>query len=488
MSRTPCGRRASPRRRRRGGANNDLAVAPRPEDEEARVDWSGGGRRGLGLRYGLDRRDEGGLRGRRSRHRGGVVARRRLPAFGRAARGPGEGRRSPRGRRRPPGPAAAGRSAPSLRSSGAEPVGSFTRTRDAPRTPYPEPLPTVTDTGGPRSALATGAEMRVTGPAGRGRRLRERRPGPRGGADVERDARVARAAARAAASPASRFGEVRYRIKSWKRLDMCIEDARAAIEQLGGERTLLLGFSMGGAVAIAAADEPRVEGVLGLAPWIPDRLDVSTLRGKRLDVLHGALDRWLPGIPGVSPRAHGAGSSVPSPPASRARTRRSRAPCTGSRCARPGDRSLPLPRAGRWAELVGAGLERFEAGSRPGGTGCCSRRAPAHLRDVGSFTSQTSPSFSRPRITHHDTSTATGPGRAAPRPGTRGGCCASPRRRRAARRASCSATRRASGSPCCPNMWQIEFTRRSRAGRGRCGSARPRRAPRRPAAQSPPTT
>ncbi len=41
--------------------------------------------------------------------------------------------------------------------------------------------------------------------------------------------------------------------------------------------------------------------MLGLAPWIPDRLDVSPLRGKRLDVLHGSLDRWLPGVPGVSP-------------------------------------------------------------------------------------------------------------------------------------------------------------------------------------------
>jgi len=48
--------------------------------------------------------------------------------------------------------------------------------------------------------------------------------------------------------PGLRFGEVRYRVKSWKRLDWCIEDARAAVEALGGGRTLLLGFSMGGAV------------------------------------------------------------------------------------------------------------------------------------------------------------------------------------------------------------------------------------------------
>jgi len=161
--------------------------------------------------------------------------------------------------------------------------------------------------------------------------------------------------------PGLRFGEVRYRVKSWKRLDWCIEDARAAVEALGGDRTLLLGFSMGGAVSIAAADEPGVDGVVGLAPWIPDRLDVATLRGKRLDVLHGGLDRWLPGIPGVSPASSRRGFD-----------RALAAGATGTYTTIPGavhgvalrgpsGRVVPLPRAARWAELVGAELARFEA-------------------------------------------------------------------------------------------------------------------------------
>jgi dienelactone hydrolase len=159
--------------------------------------------------------------------------------------------------------------------------------------------------------------------------------------------------------PGLRFGEVRYRIKSWKRLDLCIEDARAAVEALAGSRTLLLGFSMGGAVSIASADEARVEGVLGLGPWIPNRLDVSTLRGKRLDVIHGALDRGLPGIPGVSPSssrrgferalAAGADGSYTKIPGA----------VHGIAVRGPGGRVLPLPRARRWAELVGAELDRF---------------------------------------------------------------------------------------------------------------------------------
>jgi pimeloyl-ACP methyl ester carboxylesterase len=101
--------------------------------------------------------------------------------------------------------------------------------------------------------------------------------------------------------PELSFAEVRYRVKSWKRLDDCVADARAAVREVGAERTLMLGFSMGGAVAISVCDEPSVAGALGLAPWIPDRLPVEPIRGKRLDVLHGSLDRHLPGIPGVSP-------------------------------------------------------------------------------------------------------------------------------------------------------------------------------------------
>jgi len=97
------------------------------------------------------------------------------------------------------------------------------------------------------------------------------------------------------------FAEVRYRVKSWRRFEACAEDARAAVRAAGAPRALLLGFSMGGAVAISVADEASVERVLGLAPWIPDRLSLEPLRGKRLDVVHGSLDRYLPGVPGVSP-------------------------------------------------------------------------------------------------------------------------------------------------------------------------------------------
>ena len=162
--------------------------------------------------------------------------------------------------------------------------------------------------------------------------------------------------------PDLRFVEVRYRVKSWKRLDWCVEDTLAAIEIAAGERVMLVGFSMGGAVSVRAAAHPSVTGVLGLAPWLPGELDVSPLFGRRLDVLHGALDRWLPGIPGVSPSISRRGFE-----------RATRLGVEGSYTVIPGavhgialrrrrsGRLLALPRAARWQELATEHVARFRA-------------------------------------------------------------------------------------------------------------------------------
>jgi dienelactone hydrolase len=162
--------------------------------------------------------------------------------------------------------------------------------------------------------------------------------------------------------PGLAFAEVRYRVKSWRQLDMCIEDARAAVRETGAARTLLLGFSMGGGVAVRAADEPTVETVIGLAPWIPERIGLENLRGRRLVVLHGSLDRPLPGIPGVSPtlsrrayeRARAAGVDATYEVVAGG--------LHGLAVRARGGRLVPLPRAARWASLVAAELERFERG------------------------------------------------------------------------------------------------------------------------------
>ncbi len=161
--------------------------------------------------------------------------------------------------------------------------------------------------------------------------------------------------------PCSSFVEVRYRIKSWKQLDWCIADCQAAIDAAvegGAEEVVLLGFSMGGAVSIASAGHPRVREVIGLAPWIPDRLDVSPLEGRRLAILHGSLDRWLPGIPGVSPKSSRAGFERIRELGAEATYRLIPWALHGLAVRSPAGGTIPLPRASRWAELVAAELAR----------------------------------------------------------------------------------------------------------------------------------
>ena len=211
--------------------------------------------------------------------------------------------------------------------------------------------------------LASGAELRLTGPTDRAAVIcvnGGQRAEVEGTWSASLEWLVRRLAPRFSQLG---FAELRYRIKSWERLDWCIEDAQEAVRAVGAPRVLLLGFSMGGAVAISVADEPGVEEVLGLAPWIPDRLDLAPLAGRRLTVIHGSLDRALPGIPGVSPAHSRRGFD-------RARALGADGEYTLLRGAVHGlalrahwGPPVPLPRAGAWARLVARELERFE-GSR----------------------------------------------------------------------------------------------------------------------------
>jgi len=211
--------------------------------------------------------------------------------------------------------------------------------------------------------LASGAELRLTGPTDRAAVVcmnGGQRAEVEGTWSASLEWLVRRLAPR---FPRLGFAELRYRIKSWERLDWCIQDAREAIRAVGAPRVLLLGFSMGGAVGISVAGEPSVEEVLGLAPWIPDRLDLTPLTGRRLTVLHGSLDRALPGIPGVSPADSRRGFE-------RARALGVPGEYTLLRGAMHGmalrahwGRPVPLPRAHAWAGLVARELDRFE-GSR----------------------------------------------------------------------------------------------------------------------------
>jgi dienelactone hydrolase len=211
--------------------------------------------------------------------------------------------------------------------------------------------------------LSTGAELRVTGPLDASAAIVCVNGGQAGQVEGTWSACLEWLVRRLAPRfPALAFAEVRYRIKSWNKLDWCVEDARAAVAQIGARRTLLLGFSMGGAVSVRTAEDPSVETVLGLAPWLPEQISLEPLRGKRLRVLHGSLDRALPGIPGVAPafsrrafeRALALGVD--------GEYTLVRGGLHGVAVRAPSGRLIALPRASNWASLVAEELAAFERG------------------------------------------------------------------------------------------------------------------------------
>jgi dienelactone hydrolase len=163
--------------------------------------------------------------------------------------------------------------------------------------------------------------------------------------------------------PGLAFYEVRYRIRSWKRLEMCIEDARAALDVIAREgvrRVALLGYSMGGAVSLAVADDPAVTDFVGLAPWLPGELGVEGLAGRRVAVIQGSVD----GRPfGVSPRQSRRAVEQMRARGIEASYTLIRGGLHALAVPGPGDALLPLPRAAEWARRVGAELDRFQAGA-----------------------------------------------------------------------------------------------------------------------------
>jgi dienelactone hydrolase len=169
-----------------------------------------------------------------------------------------------------------------------------------------------------------------------------------------------------AARPEVAVAELRYRVKSWKRFQMCVDDARNALEALTGSGptvTTLVGFSMGGAVSIAAADTSAITRVVGLAPWIPAELDLSVLAGKRLVAFHGSVD-GIPGLPGTRPRASRAGVERARALGADAHHRMIPGGLHGiARRTERGD-TRPLFRAARWRDLL---LSELGAVATPAG-------------------------------------------------------------------------------------------------------------------------
>lgn len=94
---------------------------------------------------------------------------------------------------------------------------------------------------------------------------------------------------------------LRYRVRGWNgrpgQTPDPVADARWAMAQVRrtypGVPVVLLGHSMGGRTACAAADEAGVVGVVALAPWLPPGEPVTAIGDYTpLLVTHGTGDRW----------------------------------------------------------------------------------------------------------------------------------------------------------------------------------------------------
>ncbi|MBM9466347.1 alpha/beta fold hydrolase [Nakamurella sp. YIM 132084] len=95
--------------------------------------------------------------------------------------------------------------------------------------------------------------------------------------------------------PEVAVGTVRYRRRGWNdaQRDAAVDVERVLAELAGHGPVVLVGHSMGGRAAVAAAGAPRVRGVVALAPWLTDGDAVTPVRGRTVVLAHGARDRWV---------------------------------------------------------------------------------------------------------------------------------------------------------------------------------------------------
>ncbi len=106
---------------------------------------------------------------------------------------------------------------------------------------------------------------------------------------------VARAVAKAGQGTFA-VAMLRYAVRGWNGAAASpVPDARAALDQISeaypGVPIALVGHSMGGRVALALADDPRVVEVVGLAPWVVGDDGLKVHENQKLLLIHGMGDR-----------------------------------------------------------------------------------------------------------------------------------------------------------------------------------------------------
>ena len=128
-----------------------------------------------------------------------------------------------------------------------------------------------------------------------GGKPRSREPVDRRSASWRRAGWLARAVAPRLHEAQAGVWLARYRERGWNGGADRVDDARWALDRIRAEHgevpVALLGHSMGARVAVHAADDPSVRGVVGLAPWWSAQDPVRTLTGLSLRAAHGRRDR-----------------------------------------------------------------------------------------------------------------------------------------------------------------------------------------------------
>lgn len=90
---------------------------------------------------------------------------------------------------------------------------------------------------------------------------------------------------------------LRNSVRGWNGTDMSpLQDARWALRKIHEQHPdvpiYLLGHSMGGLTAVCVADDPMVDAVVALAPWLSPETPSAGVAGRKVLIVHGSADRW----------------------------------------------------------------------------------------------------------------------------------------------------------------------------------------------------
>lgn len=130
-----------------------------------------------------------------------------------------------------------------------------------------------------------------------GGKARSMRPASRRQLSAVRMIPFARALERAGSHQGLAVWTLQYRDRGWNDKGSQVDDARWALDQIEAQHpgvpVYLVGHSLGGRTAIAAAGHSSVRAVMALAPWLPGDEPFQQLKRVPVLIAHGTRDKWV---------------------------------------------------------------------------------------------------------------------------------------------------------------------------------------------------